>query len=198
MIDDPMIYLVVERIKQLSNSGMDFEEIDCQLNILHYILFDTNKSTGENNGYAGVYRLLNSYLHLEPEDYQSMGIEANIWFFELIYDHIARRNSDLADYKNISRLLTEHKNINHLASLYVILEHPYCRYLVMMIYSNLLHENRNLMPLDNFIDKILDKHFESHDEFFNKEDESLERDLIKKDIEAILEDIGTMRRREDY
>lgn len=195
MIEDPLIYLIIEKIKQLNNSRMNFEEIDCELNLLDYVLFRKNQEHIDNcerNNYT--YILTNSYLHLNQEDYQSIGIEANVWFLELIHDYMVGKNNLLINSENISRL----------AHLYVILEHPYCRYLIIMICSSLsdIHDFR----LDNFKDKIwssyknqkLDMHFESDDEHISEENERLERMILMEEIEIILEDIDSKRRSENY
>lgn len=215
MIDDPLIYLIVERIKHLSSSGINLEGIDCQLNILDQVLFSENDtengyyrhSKSEHTNY--IYRLTDSYLYLDQEDYQSIGIEANIWFLNLISDNVVGGNTDLISSENMDKL----------ANLYVVLEHPYCRYLVMTIYSNLSVRNRNL-KLNDFVDNIWniwrryegqkrDKCFKNHDDYNRNEslegqdvnseyNEIIERHLLTKEIEAILEDINTKRRKEDY
>lgn len=207
MIDDPFFYLVVEKIKQLSNSETDLEDLDCQLNSLDYVLFNKTKSTRNSYDYDNyLHRLINCYLNLTQEDYHSIGIEANIWFFNLIFDNVIGRDTDLLNLKHIGKL----------ANLYVTLEHPYCKYLVVTIYSNLPVGNRNL-KLDDFVDNVwrcyknqkIDKCFKNHDNYNKNEslesrDESseyneiLERHLLTKEIEAILEDINIKRRKEDY
>lgn len=198
MIHDPLIYLIVERIKHLSSSGINLEEIDCQLNILDQVLFSTNDtdndyyrcSKSEYTNY--IHRLTNSYLHLDQEDYQSIGIEANIWFFELFYDYIDRRNN----------LSVNSESIDRLAYLYVILDHPYCRYLVMMICLS-LSENQ-VFSLDDVKNKIWsayekqkpNMHYERVGEHIDKVSESLERDILMEEIETILDDIDVERRSE--
>jgi hypothetical protein len=207
MIDDPLFYLVVEKIKQLSNSETDLEDLDCQLNSLDYVLFDKTKSTRNSYDHDNyLHRLINCYLNFTQEDYHNIGIEANIWFFNLISDIVIGRDTDLLNSKNIGKL----------ANLYVTFEHPYCKYLVMTIYSNLSVRNRDLR-LDDFVDNIwrcyknlkINRRFKNHDNYNRNEslesqdenseyNEILERHLLTKEIETIIEDINIKRRKEDY
>ena len=182
MIDDPLFYLLVERIKQLNSPGMLLEETDLQLALLDYVLFHKNKSKREKNYEYTEYEnpLIKSYLYLEKEDYQDIGIEANVWFLILIHDHITENKNDLMNSDSINRL----------AYLYVTLEHPNCRYLLMMIYSNLADMKSDL-KFNDFISKIwtykrqsIDKHQESPDEYIGTDIE-----IFKEEIETILKDI---------
>jgi len=172
MIEDPLIYLVVERIKQLSNSGMNLEETDFQLNLLDYILYNKEKSNRNNYDYHNyINQLANSYLYLDKEDYQMIGTEANVWFLKLIHDRITKEENDFMNSKN------------RLARLYLILEHPYCRYLIMMIYSNLSDGNSNHICTE-FIEYIRG-YSESSEEYIDKENHN----ILEEEIENILEDI---------
>lgn len=173
MIEDPLIYLVVERIKQLSSSGMDLEETDFQLNLLDYILFNENKSNRNNYDVNYITQLTASYLSLNEEDYQMIGIEANVWFLELIYDHITGNENNFINSESINRL----------ACPYVILEHPYCRYLIMMIYSKLSDKNPNI-NFDDFREEMR-KHYNNLNEYVYEE-----RYILEEGIETILEDIN--------
>lgn len=183
MIDDPLFYLLVEQIRKLNSPGVLPEETDSQLALLDYILFHKDKSEGKINYKYNNYenQLIKSYLYLEKEDYQAIGNEVNVWFLNLIHDYTSEENNDSLNSDSINRL----------AYLYVTLEHPYCRYLLMMIYSNLSNMNRDL-KLNDFIYKIgthyksqsIDKHLESPEEYIDKEIE-----IFKDEIETILEDI---------
>ena len=52
MINNPLFYLIVERIKQLNSPGILLEETDLQLNLLEHVLFHEDKSKKLlNNGY---------------------------------------------------------------------------------------------------------------------------------------------------
>ena len=183
MINNPLFYLIVERIKQLNSPGILLEETDLQLNLLDHVLFHKDKSKGEINYKYTDYenQLIESYLYLDKEDYQAIGIEANVWFLKLIHDHITKEKNDLMNSESITRF----------AYLYVTLEHPYCRYLLMMIYSNLSDMNCDL-KFNDFINKIwthyksqnIDEHLESHKEYVDEDEE-----IFKNEIETILEDI---------
>lgn len=183
MIDEPLIYLVVERIKQLNSSGISVEEIDCQLNLLDYVLFNTNKSKNKSKLEYIDYeiQLIKSYLRLDREDYLDIGIESNVWFLKLINDHINEEKNNLINSENINRL----------SYLYVKLEHPYCRYLLMMIYSSLSKMNREL-NFHYFINNIMtqykiqysDIYFEGHEEHIDAE-----RKAFEEEMETVLHDI---------
>ena len=181
MINDPLFYLLVERIRQLNSPGVLPEEFDLQLALLDNVLFHRDESEREINYRYTNYenQLIKSYLYLEKEDHQAIGFEANVWFLNLIHDYTTKENNDSLNSDSV----------NQLAYLYVTLEHPYCRYLLMMIYSNLSDMNRDLKTND-FIDKIwthyqsIDKHLEVSEEYIDKE-----MKIFKDEIETILEDI---------
>ena len=144
MIEEPLIYLVVERIKHINSSGMNSEETDYQLNVLDYVLFDTKKSMGNHYYIESINQLTHSYLHLDPNDYQNIGIEANAWFLQLIHDYIL-------ELHNVSSYLED-----KLVDLYVALEHPYCRYQLILVYLKML----DLQPefkSDDFVNKVVQK-----------------------------------------
>ena len=182
MIEDQLIYLLVERLKQLKSPGMSLEDADLGLNLLDNVLFHRLKKEQEPNYKQTKYETLltRSYLKLDEEDYQAIGIEANIWFLELINDQTTE--------ENIYQIISE--NIDRFPFLYATLEHPYCRYLLMMIYSNSNLSKRIPhfdFPHFDFIDKILE-HYQSQGEKFSpKEKEDLVEEII-----TILEDVHSL------
>ena len=184
MISDPLLYLVIERIKQLKSPSVPLEEFDSELSLLDNILFQ--RYITEDMNYEPIdykNRLIESYFALDKIDYQTMGIDSNVWFLELANDIIK-------DYSN----LIKPDNIDRLAYLYVLLEHPYCRYLIFMIYSELTDIDSRFL-ISDFIDAIL-AYFENmlpHQERDNRYQQALfveDRDIFDNEMQTILEDIG--------